>query len=299
MNTTKRAYLELHIAVFLWGFTAILGDLIQLSAVVLVWWRVLLTSISLVFLIRTGKMLREMPRKILLRFSFAGVLTGLHWLTFYGAIKLANASIALICMATCAFFTAIIEPFFMKQKVKWWEIFLGFLIIPGMVLVVENVDVSMHLGIWVGLLASFLAALFSILNKKWIEDAEPLSITFIEMGSAWIFLCLALPFFFYADPEAAFMPTGRDFLLLIVLALLCTTFTWVLALRSLKHLSAFASTLTVNMEPVYGIVLAILILKEHRELSTGFYWGVALIMVVVFSYPVVNNRMKKRTGGEI
>ncbi|MFQ5447565.1 MAG: EamA family transporter, partial [Saprospiraceae bacterium] len=106
-------------------------------------------------------------------------------------------------------------------------------------------------------------------------------------------------FFFYADPEAAFMPTGRDFLLLIVLALLCTTFTWVLALRSLKHLSAFASTLTVNMEPVYGIVLAILILKEHRELSTGFYWGVALIMVVVFSYPVVNNRMKKRTGGEI
>ncbi|MFQ5447458.1 MAG: EamA/RhaT family transporter, partial [Saprospiraceae bacterium] len=105
MNTTKRAYLELHIAVFLWGFTAILGDLIQLSAVVLVWWRVLLTSISLVFLIRTGKMLREMPRKILLRFSFAVVLTGLHWLTFYGAIKLANASIALICMATCAFFT--------------------------------------------------------------------------------------------------------------------------------------------------------------------------------------------------
>ncbi|TAK41222.1 MAG: EamA family transporter [Saprospiraceae bacterium] len=296
MNATKRAYLELHLAVFLWGFTAILGELIQLSAVVLVWWRVLLTGISVLFLIRPGKKLRAMPRKNIFQFALAGILTGLHWLMFYGAIKLANASIALICMATCAFFTAIIEPFFLKQKIKWWEIFLGFLIIPGMALVVESVDISLHLGIWVGLLASLLAALFSILNKKWINDASPLSITFIEMSSAWLFLCLALPFFFYAEPEAVLLPTASDFLLLLVLALLCTTLTWVLALRSLKHMSAFASTLTVNMEPVYGILLAILILKEHRELPPGFYWGVILILVVVFSYPLMNRVRRGKTS---
>ena len=295
MNATKKAYFELHLAVFLWGFTAILGELIQLSAVVLVWWRVLLTSISLMFIIRTGKLLRELPRKNIVQFALAGVLTGLHWLTFYGAIKLANASLALLCMATWAFFKALIEPFFLKQKIKWCEIFLGFLIIPGMVMVVENVDLSMHLGIWVGLVSSLLAALFSILNKKWIDDADPLSITFIEMSSAWLFLCLALPIFFHMEPGAALLPSGRDFLLLIVLSLLCTTFTWVLALRSLKHMSAFAATLTVNMEPVYGILLAILILKEHRELPSGFYWGVALILVVVFFYPLANRLMKKRT----
>jgi drug/metabolite transporter (DMT)-like permease len=296
MDAKKRAYLELHVAVFLWGFTAILGDLIQLSALSLVWWRVLLTALSVLFFIRGGKALAKLPRRTIWQFAFVGVLTGIHWVTFYGSIKLANASIALICMATCAFFTAVIEPFIVRTPVKWGEIFLGFLIVPGMALVVENVDISMHLGIWVGLLSSFLAALFSILNKKWIQKAEPFSITFIEMSSAWIFLSTALPFFFYSEPGAALMPTFRDFALLLVLAFLCTTLTWVLALRSLKHLTAFASTLTVNLEPVYGIFLAILILDDHRELSAGFYWGVLLILAVVFSYPFLDKVFKEKVG---
>jgi drug/metabolite transporter (DMT)-like permease len=296
MDAKKRAYLELHVAVFLWGFTAILGDLIQLSALSLVWWRVLLTALSVLFFIKGGKALAKLPRRTIWQFAFVGVLTGIHWVTFYGSIKLANASIALICMATCAFFTAVIEPFIVRTPVKWGEIFLGFLIVPGMALVVENVDISMHLGIWVGLLSSFLAALFSILNKKWIQKAEPFSITFIEMSSAWIFLSTVLPFFFYSEPGAALMPTFRDFALLLVLAFLCTTLTWVLALRSLKHLTAFASTLTVNLEPVYGIFLAILILDDHRELSAGFYWGVLLILAVVFSYPFLDKVFKEKVG---
>ena len=294
MDATKRAYLELHIAVFLWGFTAILGDVIQLSALMLVWWRVLITSISLVFMIRLGKALRKLTRKTILQFAFVGALTGLHWLTFFGAIKLSNASITLVSMATCAFFTAIIEPLILRSPVKWWEIFLGFLVIPGMALVVENVDVSMHAGIWVGLLSAFLAAVFSILNKKWIHNAEPLSITFIEMTSAWLLLSLFMPFYFQSEPDASLAPTLQDFALLLILALACTTLTWVLALRSLKHLSAFASTLTVNLEPVYGIFLAWIILKEDKELSPGFYWGVLLIMVVVFSYPLLNRLMRSR-----
>lgn len=290
-----RAYLELHIAVFLWGFTAILGDLIQLSALALVWWRVLLTAISVVFLLRNRQGFTHLSRRSLLQFSLVGVLTGLHWLTFYGAIKLSNASITLVCMATCAFFTSLIEPFLLRKKHNWTEVMVGFLIIPGMALIVQNVEVKMHLGIAVGLLSSLLAALFSTLNKKWIDNAEPLPITFIEMTSAWLFLSAALPFFFHAEPNAALLPSAKDFLLLLVLALACTTLTWVLALRAMKHLTAFASNLTVNLEPVYGIALAWLILGEQKELSTGFYVGVSLIFVVVFSYPFLKKKLSKST----
>ena len=165
---------------------------------------------------------------------------------------------------------------------------MGFLVIPGMALIVDNVDASMHLGIWVGLLSAFLATLFNVLNKKWIANAEPYSITFIEMTSAWLVLSCLLPFFFHSEPGATLLPSLNDFILLLILALGCTTFTWVLSLRALKHLSAFAATLTVNLEPVYGIFLAIFILKEHEELSPGFYWGVLLILLVVFSYPFLN-----------
>lgn len=288
MNPTKRAYLELHLAVFLWGFTAILGDLIHLSALVLVWWRVFITAISLLFFIRGGKALLQLPRRTVLQFGFAGILTGLHWLTFFGAIKLSNASITLVCMATTAFFTAIVEPLILKTKFRLWELFLGFLVIPGMALVVDSVDVSMHAGIWVGLVSAFLAAVFSTLNKKWLHKAEPYSITFIEMMGAWLVLSFILPFSVEAVDFQNMVPSVNDFGMLLVLALGCTTFTWVLALRALEHMSVFASTLTINLEPIYGIFLAILILHEHEELSPGFYWGVALILAVVFSYPFLN-----------
>lgn len=288
-----RAYLELHLAVFLWGFTAILGGLIQLSALALVWWRVLLTAISVAFLLRNGLAARHMSRRSLLQFSLVGVLTGLHWLTFYGAIKLSNASITLVCMATCAFFTSLIEPILLRKTWKWTEILVGFLIVPGMALIVQNVEVKMYAGIAVGLLSSLLAAVFSTLNKKWIDNAAPLPITFVEMTSAWLFLTAALPFFFQVEPTAILLPSARDFLLLLVLALACTTLTWVLALRAMKHLTAFASNLTVNLEPVYGIFLAWIILDEQKTLSTGFYVGVVLIMLVVFSYPFLKKFLEK------
>jgi drug/metabolite transporter (DMT)-like permease len=288
-----RAYLELHLAVFLWGFTAILGDLIQLSALALVWWRVLLTSISVLFLLRKGLNLHHLTRRNIGQYAIVGVLTGLHWLTFYGAIKLSNASITLVCMATCAFFTSLIEPLIIRRRVHWNEILVGFLIVPGMALIVQNVDVKMHLGIAVGLLSSLLAAVFSTLNKKWINNAEPLPITLIEMSSAWLFLSAVLPFFFYAEPGAVLLPSAKDLALLIVLSLLCTTLTWVLCLRAMRHLTAFASNLTVNLEPVYGIFLAWLILGEQKELSPGFYGGVALILLVVFSYPFLSKLAAK------
>ncbi|MCB9283195.1 MAG: DMT family transporter [Lewinellaceae bacterium] len=290
MNSTRRAYLELHLAVFLWGFTAILGDLIQLSALVLVWWRVLITPISLLFLMRSFRAIRQMPRKLALQYMGIGVLVALHWLAFYGAIKLANASVSLICMATTSLFTAFLEPLLLRQRIKGYEIVLGLMIIPGMALIVNNLEIGMMAGFWVGLAAAFLAATFGTLNKKLVTKAHPYQITFLELGSSWIFLSLLLPFFLHSNPDMAFWPTRWDLVLLLVLALLCTTLPYILSLRALHHLSAFAANLTINLEPVYGIILAWLLLNDNKELSPGFYWGVLIILAAIFSYPMMRKR---------
>lgn len=289
MNASeKRAYLELHLAVLLWGFTAILGDLIQLSALVLVWWRVLITSVSLVFFVRARRLIRDIGWAQVLRFAGIGVLAGLHWICFYGAIKLANASVSLICMATTSFFTSLLEPFIMRQPVRWLDILLGLLVVPGMALVVSGTADSMNIGILVGLLSAFLAATFGTLNKKYIGKSDPLRITFLELGSAWLFLSLLLPFV----PTETFWPSPTDWGYLLVLALLCTTFAYALSLRALYHLSAFAANLTINLEPVYGIGLAWILLNDHQELGPYFYIGVLIIMVVVFSYPLLKRWLR-------
>ena len=290
MHSTRRAYLELHLAVFLWGFTAILGDLIQLSALVLVWWRVLITPISLLLLMRSFRAIRNMPRKLVLQYMGIGVLVALHWLAFYGAIKLANASVSLICMATTSLFTAFLEPLFLRQRIKGYEIVLGLMIIPGMALIVNNLEIGMMVGFWVGLAAAFLAATFGTLNKKLVAKAHPYQITFLELGSSWIFLSLLLPFFLRSNPGMAFWPSWWDLSLLLVLALLCTTLPYILSLRALHHLSAFAANLTINLEPVYGIILAWLLLNDNKELSPGFYWGVLIILAAIFSYPMMRKR---------
>ncbi len=293
MKKTHRAYLELHIAVFLFGFTAILGDLITLPATTLVWWRVLITSFSLLFLIQMGRQLVELPRKLILQYMAIGVLVGLHWITFFGAVKYSNASVCLVCMATTSFFTAILEPILLRQKARPYEILLGLLIIPGMLLIVRSLDFSMLTGVALGLTSALLASLFAILNKKLIDRANPLSITFLELSSAWLLISLILPFYYYQNPQALFWPVEWDWAYLLVLALLCTTLAYVLALRALQHLSAFAANLTVNLEPVYGIILAIFLLQENEELNPNFYWGCLIILAAVFSYPLLKSRFER------
>ncbi len=289
MNKTKQAYFELHIAVALFGLTAILGDLISLSATVLVWWRVLITSMSLFVLIRFGKTLKGLPKSLILKFMGIGVLIALHWITFFGSIKFSNASICLVCMATASFFTSILEPLILREKIKYYEIGLGLLIIPGMFLVVQSTGSDMIFGILLGLTSALLAAVFTILNKKFVETTDSMNITFIELTSAWIFICFLLPILFWNDPNLSFMPVGMDWVYLGILALLCTTLAFVLSLRALKHISAFAANLTVNLEPVYGIILAYFILNEGEQLSTGFYYGAAIIILAVFFYPFIKS----------
>ncbi len=296
MHPERRAYIELHIAVLLFGFTAILGDLIQLSALVLVWWRVLLTSLSLLAWVRVWRLLKTLPPAATFRFMGIGVLVALHWLAFYGAIKLANASISLVCMALTSFFTSLLEPAIMRQRLKWYQLGMGLLMVPGMAMIVNATDLSMHNGIWAGIAAAFLAALFSTLNKRYVGQADPMEITFLELGSAWLFLSLVLPVYHRLTPEGIdrFWPAPADWGWIAVLAFLCTTLAYVLALRALRYISAFVSNLTINLEPVYGIVLAWLLLGDHKELAPAFYFGVAIILAVVFLYPLVERRLGKK-----
>jgi drug/metabolite transporter (DMT)-like permease len=287
MDAVQKSYVKIHIAVVLFGLTAILGGLIQLNALNLVWWRMLITCVSLLFIVKWVRLRSRINKRTLLILMGNGVIVALHWLCFYGSIKLANASVSLVCLASASFFASIFEPLAFGRKINKVELLLGLLILPGMILVVQNVKVEMMTGVYVGIASAIFSALFATINKKYVDSAHPTDMTFIELSSGFLFLTLLLPFFLTNNAFEAFFPSMTDWIYLLFLALLCTTLAFILALQALEHLSAFNSTLIVNLEPVYGIVLAWLVLNENEDLNTGFYLGVVLILAIVFSYPLL------------
>ena len=295
LTKRQRAFALLHISVVLFGFTAILGALISLSAFELVWQRVAITSLCLLLWPGLINKLRNLPWKEIRHFALIGVIIGIHWLCFYGSIKLANASIALITMSTSALFTAFLEPIFTKSEFQKTDLFLSLLIIPAMILTTHDFDESKFIGFAVGIAAAFLAALFAVMNKRKINTADAEVISFIEMLSAMLFITLTVPIIIQFYGSFAFLPSGRDIVLILVLSICCTILPFVLLLLSLKHISAFASNLAINLEPVYGILMAIFILRENRELSATFYIGVLLIMLIVFLYPIIKKSDHIRT----
>jgi drug/metabolite transporter (DMT)-like permease len=288
MNDKLRAYLYLHFCVFIWGFTAILGKLISLEALPLVWWRVLLCSVTL-YLVLPASRLFGVERRTFRRLVVIGVLIGIHWLCFYGAIKLSNASIAVASMATTSFFSALTEPLLLHRRVKWYELALGILILPGMALVVGNINWDMRMGFAVGIVGALLAAVFTALNKKVIEDhpPHPLTMSFVELSAALAVTSLLLPFALWNDPQLEVMPDAWDLLWLGILAWVCTLWPHYLTLLAMRHISAFATNLTINLEPVYGVVLAALLFREDQDLNPGFYLGVLIIIAAVFGHPLL------------
>lgn len=291
MKEKSFAYIQLHLAVLLYGSTAILGDLISISAVSLVWWRVLITSISLLFFINFGRSLLTLNTKDILVYMGIGVIIALHWVTFYGAIKIANASITLAAMATTSLFTSVLEPLITGKKFEKLELGIGLLIIPAMLLIANNIDITQMQGLLVGVLSALLAAIFAIINKKMVGKADAYQICFIEMGSAFLFISCLLPFII--KDMSTLMPLSSDWIYLGILSLFCTTFAFVISLKALRYVSAFDANLVVNLEPVYGILLAIAILKEHKELSTTFYYGVIIILLLVISHPLLKKLQVK------
>jgi drug/metabolite transporter (DMT)-like permease len=292
MSPTTRAWLQIHFCVVLWGFTAILGRLISLQALPLVWWRMTLVT-GAVLLIRgfwTG--LSRTPPRMLATFAGIGVIVSLHWLTFYGSIKLSNASVAATCMAFAPVMISFVEPLVTNRRFNPRESLVGLAVIPGVALIVGGTPTGMRAGIAMGALSALLVAVFASLNKRYIEQGEALGITGIEMGAGALFLTAVSPF---VSPMEGMLewPGRQDALLLVVLALGCTLLPFALSLVAQRHLSAFATTLAVNMEPVYAILLAIVLLGEHRELDAAFYAGGAIILVTVFAHPFLARRIAR------
>jgi drug/metabolite transporter (DMT)-like permease len=293
MTPARRALFQIHFCVLLWGFTAILGKLITLRALSLVWWRMWLVTAALLLAPRVWRGLRALSGRLWLAYAGVGAVVSLHWLTFYGSIKLANASVAATCIALAPVFLALVEPFIARRPFAPRELLLGVAVVPGVALVVGGLSAQMRLGVAVGALSALLVAIFSALNKRLVEHADPLVVTCVEMGTGALFLTLLAPLLPHTG--ALFpVPGLNDALLLLLLAVGCTLVPFVLSLVALRHLSAFGAQLVVNLEPVYAILLAIPLLGEQRELGPSFYVGVAIILAAVFANPLLDRTVKRR-----
>jgi drug/metabolite transporter (DMT)-like permease len=294
MDSHRRALIQIHFCVVLWGFTAILGKLITLPALALVWWRMLLVTVALACFPRVWRALRGIPLRLALTYAGIGCLVALHWLAFYGSVKLANASVAATCMALAPVVTALIEPWLTGSRFERHNLLLGVLVVPGVALVVGGIPRDMHLGFWVGVASAALAAVFNALNKRHLGHHDAAAVTWLELGAGFLLLALLGPLM-APSGSSIVLPDVRDGALLLVLAILCTLIPFVLALAALRHLSAFTTQLAVNLEPVYAIAIAVLFLDEARQLDTAFFVGVAIVLVAVFGHGWLQMRQNRLT----
>ncbi|MBY5958299.1 DMT family transporter [Membranicola marinus] len=296
MNPRQKSFVQLHIAIVFFGFTAILGELITLSPLPLVWWRLILAALAFLPVLMIRKKF-QWDRFNVVRgpLILVSIFLALHWVTFFGAIKLANASIGVLCVATTSAMTSVIEPLINRNRFHPIELFFGLLIIPGMFLVVSSVDPGMYWGIASGLISAFFSAIFTTFNKSIVGKGSTLFFTFVELFLAMIVLSIIILFARNWDSSIRLWPVPvSDWKYLLVLAVICTTVCYTLAFDALKHMSAFAANLSINVEPIYGILLAAWILDENEDLDFRFYTGAALILLVVFIFPIFEKRMMKK-----
>ncbi len=276
----RKAFLQLHAAVLLAGFTGVLGRLITINESLLVWYRMFFSVIALLLLsVFTGK-IKWIPFRKMLPLLGIGSIIALHWVFFYGSVKYANVSVSLVCFSAIGFFSSLIDPLISKRKFELVEILLGLMVMFGVYLIF-HFDQDFRLGIVMGIVSSFLASLFPILNKSMVEKYDPDTITFYEMSGGWFMLNLFVPIYMQFMPPQNYLPGWNDLLWLIILSLLCTVLAFNLSVRALSRISPFTVNLSFNLEPVYGILLAFLIFGEHQDLGLSFYAGLLIIFLTV------------------
>lgn len=276
----KKAFFQLHMAVFLAGFTAILGLLIELNEILLVGYRLLLTVFILSVMMWIRKEWQKLAFKDILRISGVGMVIAIHWVSFYGSIKYANASVALVCLSASGFFTALLEPLFFRKRIVWQELALGILAIAG-IYIIFDFHPQYKTGIIFGVLSAFGSAVFPILNKELLKQFTPKILTVYELSGGLILLSCLIPFYLAWFPAEYYIPTLSDWAWLVVLAFFCTVISFDLQLNALKKISAFTANLTYNLEPVYGIILAFVFFDESKQLHGQFYLGLGLIVLAI------------------
>lgn len=290
-------YLWLHLVVLIWGFTAILGLLINLPSVEIVFYRTMFASAGLYLLLKYKKNDIRVKWNALLKFLITGGLIGAHWILFFWAAQVSTASVCLAGMATCSLWTAIIEPIVNKQAIKWYEVLLGLIVIVGLI-VIFRFESAYALGLFLAVVSALLSACFTVINGRLTKSHSPFIITFYEMIGAFIFTTAFIPFYINWFTVAGFswVPQGLDWFWLLVLSQVCTVIAFTLSVNLMKRLTAFAVNLTVNLEPVYGILLAFFIFGEKEKMTSEFYLGTLIIMASVCIYPLIRYVQKRRLG---
>jgi len=276
----RKAFIQLHIAVFLAGFTAILGKLIGLNEGLLVWYRLLITVLLLWLLLYFKKSLQVLALKDIIEIFAVGSIVAVHWVTFYGSVKYGTASIAVICISATGFFTSFFEPLIFRRKIVLFDILLSLVSIVG-IFIIFDFHPQYKVGIIFGIFSAMGVSLFPIFNKKLLQRFSPATLTLYEMGGGLLTLTIIIPFYLLFFPALYYLPTALDWIWLVILAGVCTVLCFDLQLNALKKISPFTSNIAYNMEPVYGIILAFVVFKENKLLDIHFYLGLALILLSV------------------
>ena len=289
-NDNIKSYLHLHFIVFIWGFTAILGALISLDALPLVWFRMLFAVGFIGIYIYFKKLSVKVSKKVFLQFIFSGLIIALHWFTFFHAIKISNISITLACLSTGALFASLLEPILYGKKIVYYEVFFGLLVVVGLY-IIFNVEGSYFWGMLTALTSAFLSALFAVINSKLVQKHDATVISFYELSGGVIFftfLLLATNSF----SSDFFMLSTKDFLYLMILSSVCTAYAFIASTSVMKFLSPYTVMLTINLEPIYGIILALLVFEEKEKMSFEFYIGAVIILLTVILNGILKSRKK-------
>lgn len=287
-------HILMHLIIFMWGFTGILGKLIEIDAFYLVWYRILIAFISLAIGLYFLKMPMRIPdRQLLLKTLGVGVIVASHWVLFYLSIKLSTASLGILCLSTTTLHVTWLEPIVFKKRFSWIEFLFGCLVIFGIYFVANDFDREQNNALIIGLISALCAALFAVFNAKLAEDVPASSITLHEMGIGLVFLTVVLLCKGMVNTQMLEM-RWEDLAWLLFLGVMCTSFAFLATIEVMKKLGAFTVSLSINLEPVYTILLAIPILHEHEMLNSSFYAGSALIIVVVIANAIYKSMMRRK-----
>lgn len=297
-NAKIKHYLHLHLLVFIAGFTAILGELITIGSFALVWYRMAIAGVLMWLYIKFTKLNIKVTKKAIFLFSVAGVIIALHWITFFEAINQANVSIALAMFSSGAFFASFIEPIFFKRRILAYEIFFGLLVILGVFLITSS-EMGYINGIILGLLSALFSTLFAVINGRFIENYRATVISFYEFISGVLFLTLFILLSGQSFNAEFFTLSNSDWLYIFILASICTAYAFIGAVEVMRYISPFTVILSYNLEPIYGIAMALILFPETEKMSQQFYIGAALVIVTVLMDAVFKNYKKRKAKTSI
>jgi drug/metabolite transporter (DMT)-like permease len=290
---TRADYFKLHFIVFLWGFSAILGKLVSIPTLEMIFFRAVLAAAGIAIVIFFTNGTFSVSKTDLVRLLYIGMIVTLHWIAFFGSARISNVSVSLVGFATNSLWAAMLEPWFNKNKVKKFELLLGLVVLLGLY-VIFSFNFDYHAGLALGILAGFTSALFSVFNSRMVQRVPSFTITFYEMIGIVITLSIVLPVYsMVSEHELQLSPTLLDWVWIALLAGVCSVYAYSVAVELMKRVSVFLIQLCLNLEPVYGIVMAVIIFKKDEKMGWNFYLGTSIILCAVASYPYLKRKLDR------